>query len=71
MTAMVTFVERAALVSFAGVCGPRQTRWSSRDLRSATTTWRDLDADVYAKNVADSIPAKILTKIKEEIDAEG
>jgi hypothetical protein len=29
--------------------------------------WRTL----YAKNVADNIPAKVLKKIKEEIDAEG
>jgi hypothetical protein len=26
---------------------------------------------LYAKNVADNIPAKVLKKIKEEIDAEG
>ena len=26
---------------------------------------------MYAKNVADNIPAKVLRKIKEEIDAEG
>ena len=26
---------------------------------------------LYAKNVADDIPAKVLKKIKEEIDAEG
>jgi hypothetical protein len=26
---------------------------------------------MYAKNVADNIPAKVLKKIKEEIDAEG
>ena len=26
---------------------------------------------LYAKNVADSIPAKVLKKIKEEIDAES
>jgi len=26
---------------------------------------------IYAKNVADNIPAKVLKKIKEEIDAEG
>jgi hypothetical protein len=26
---------------------------------------------LYAKNVADTIPAKVLKKIKEEIDAEG
>ena len=26
---------------------------------------------LYAKNVADNIPAKMLKKIKEEIDAEG
>ena len=26
---------------------------------------------LYAKNVADSIPAKVLKKIREEIDAEG
>ena len=26
---------------------------------------------LYAKNVTDNIPAKVLKKIKEEIDAEG
>ena len=26
---------------------------------------------LYAKNVADNIPAKVLKKIREEIDAEG
>lgn len=26
---------------------------------------------LYAKNVADNIPAKVLKKIKEDIDAEG
>ena len=26
---------------------------------------------LYTKNVADNVPAKVLKKIKEEIDAEG
>lgn len=54
-----------------GRCGRRQARWSARDLFLRLRNDEVWMLTLYAKNVADNIPAKVLKKIKEEIDAEG
>lgn len=64
-----------------GSGGVRKLRWGvgGRGKRGGLRIiyfWRVRDEEIwmltlYAKNVADNIPAKVLKRIKEEIDAEG
>lgn len=64
-----------------GSGGVRKLRWgvAGRGKRGGLRViyfWRLRQGEIwmltlYAKNVADNIPAKVLKKIKEEIDAEG
>ena len=49
----------------------RQTRWPPRIYFLRLRNEEIWMLTLYAKNVADNIPAKMLKKIKEEIDAEG
>ena len=67
----MSFLDPAVSENFGGASPARQTGWPARDLFLATAQGRSLDATLYAKNVIDNIPAKVLKKIKEEIDAEG
>ena len=66
-----SFLPPAAFGSFGGASLGVANEWPPRDLflrRRNDEVWM---LTLYAKNLADSIPAKVLKKIKEAIDGEG